>query len=192
MKRFTALLLLVLTLGTIAGCAASAKDEPAVTKPPFDHDKEYQMLDPGTLIDDTLNANITKDVLRWDTFRTGGDVGDGLYTRVFTDYAGFVNEFSPEERGIAPFYSEASFEDRFVVAVYLVANSGGWTYELASASAKTGELSVNIKGVAPEGMATQALERHVVLIAVSRSCYQDGFKVNVQLNGKTVTFSDSI
>ncbi len=186
MKRLTAILLLVLTAGMLVGCAASAKDEPAVTKPPFDHDKTYTPRDPATLQDHRIDANIAKEILYWDSFHLNGDVDSGFFTRVFTDYEDFEKELAPESRGLSERYSRESFDNTVVVAVYLVANSGGWSYEVTAASIRDGALSVNIKGTAPNGMATQALERHVVLVAVDRASYTEGFGVNVTLNGKVM------
>ena len=184
MKRMIAILLLVLTAGVFVGCAASAQDQPAVTKPPFDHSQGY---DPSTLDDHKINPDIAAEILYWDAFRSGGEVGSGFYTRVFTDFDSFSKEIPMNTRELSERYGRDCFDKAFVTARCLVANTGGWSYEVTSASVNGGVLTVNVGSKAPDGEATQALERHVVLLAVDRACYTEGLTVNVILNGKVMS-----
>ena len=185
MKRFTAVMLLVLTAGLMVGCAASAKDSPVTTKAPINRD-DIKVIIPKDNLSSDHKINLPADILCWEAFHMGGDVEQGFYTRVFTDYDAFSKEFPSGGRQLGQSYSAESFENSFVVAVYLVANSGGWNYELESANVSEGRLSVNIKGIGPKENATMALERHVMLITVDRADYSENFSLSVTLNGKTI------
>lgn len=185
MKKLIVIISLVLAAAIAAGCTASASGGresglntplPGPTKVPL-----AGPIEPSDL-GSTIDISKAVPALYWDVMRVGGGSGETSYSyAVFTDHASLAKAF--EGRELPARFDERSFDDVFVVAVYLTAPTGGWTYELKEGSVISGRAEISINAVRPSGPATQAFERSVMLIAFDRSLLVNGLLVNVNVPG---------
>ena len=191
MKRSIMIIALVLASAALAGCTVVSGDPTATLVPEateFPASKAtLSPMDPAGLVKETMApAALTASALFWDSFRIGGSTEAPVAASVFTSLSELTEELEIAEPEIAARYEERRFETMFVVAVYVTANTGGWTYELTEASVTDGRVSIDIKGAGPDGPATQAFERHVVLVAFDSSLYSEELKIEVLINGAPV------
>lgn len=188
MKRFTIIISLILAAAMLAGCRLNTGSPlntpvpPDGTKAPIT-DMTFTPLDPGSLADGTPDANAEGCWLFWDSFRIGGTSEEAMIARIFTDYDDFTENVTFTERGVAERYDRKSFDKMFVVAIYITANTGGWSYALEGADVQESVIDVKIVGTRAEGAVTQALERHIVLIAFDSELYTEGMTVSASVNG---------
>ncbi|MBO4563125.1 MAG: protease complex subunit PrcB family protein [Clostridia bacterium] len=187
MKKTLAMILMTAMLvAALAGCTASAQNGPLNTPVPGPTKNPIAGItfEPSVPSGEQTAAPVPDIVLYWDSIRSGSISSDHRAYEVYTDYAEFTKAF-PTASEFGDRYNEKSFGSEFVVAVYYVTNTGGYTVGLEDAKLEGNSLTIDIsvKSPAPGTMVTQAFETHCVLIAFGSELYSENLSISVLFNG---------
>lgn len=188
MKKIIAcMLLLALAAAVFTGCTSSntgAEQGPVITKAPF-----TGHIEPKTFAPEKPNEGLAMgNVLFWETFRSGGSSTERIRYKVYNDVKEFLADFPGRDEEFNSRYSEKSFGEMFVAAVYITVPTGGYSYSVNAGSVSGSEIKLDILQTSPEAdtAVTQAFETHCVLAAFPAELYTEGMRVTVIINGKCV------
>ena len=177
MKRIIAIVIITVLAAFLAGCTTSS-EKPAYsglytpvpagpTKYPFNGPVEP--MDPSQLVSEApIGSN---EAIDWASVRLGGSVAGDVSYKVFTDYPSYYKELGSYADKLSDRFNDSSFLSAFVVVVYVVVPSGGYTFTLDRAIIEDGTVNIDLSANLEPGMHTTGFEKHAIVISFSSSEY---------------------
>lgn len=199
-KRIAVMLIAVSMLIIFAGCAKKTQttDSPWNTSLPFGTKRPLPSgfalatIGPKTTGLDISGELKKSAILYWDAFKYGGDASiQDLSYKVYTDHASFNADLGERAAEFGERYDQKSFGEAFVIAVYCVVPTGGYSFEASSANIEDGVMKIKIIKNSPAAgtVVTQAFEVHCVLLAIDSTIYSEDLTYEIEYAKKGFTLN---